>query len=132
MITDGIRKLQADHMTTDHIIGEEKSLKEIIKDIDIVPLFQDAVAAGVSGGMLKNSSGEILFQHGDSPEGAGHSIDIPVKFEGEVAGNLVINGDSSREKLVESIGSIISDAMKLILKSRFKTICHSCGGNQGL
>ncbi len=112
-------------MSTDHIIGEEKSLKEIIKDIDIVPLFQDAVTAGVSGVMLKDASGEILFQHGDSPEGAGHSTDIPVKFEGEVAGNLVINGDSCRKNLIESIGLIISDAMKLILKSRFKTMLAS-------
>ncbi len=112
-------------MTTDHIIGEEKSLKEIIKDIDIVPLFQDAVSAGVSGVILKDSSGEVLFQHGNSPEGTDHSADIPVKFEGEVAGNLVITGDRSSKYLVDSIGTIIHDALKLILKSRFKSLLAS-------
>ncbi len=125
MIPDGMHTSQEDHMTTDHIIGEEKSLKEIMKDIDIIPLFQGAVTAGVSGVMLKDSSGDVLFQHGISTEGDGHSTDLPVKFEGEVSGNLVITGDSNRKDLIESMGTIINYALKLILQSRFKSLLAS-------
>ncbi len=109
-------------MSTDHIIGEEKSLQEIIKDIDIMPLFQDAVTAGASGVALKDSSGEMLCQQGNTTEKVGHSANFPVKFEGEVAGSLVISGDSGNSTLVESLGALIHDTLTLIIKSKFKTI----------
>ena len=112
-------------MTANHIIGEEKSFKEIISDVDLMPLFRDAVKAGASGVMLKDSSGEVLFQHGNSAEGTEYATDIPVKFEGDVAGNLMITGDSGSRNLIESIGTIINDALKLILKSRFKSLLAS-------
>ena len=109
-------------MENDYIIGAEKSLKDIIKDNDLISLFRCAVDAGVSEVTMEDSKGEVLYRYGDS---SGRDISVkkyPVYLEGEIAGHIVIKGDKNSDGIVETIGEAIFNAVKIIIKSSFKTM----------
>lgn len=108
-------------MENDYIVGAEKSLKELIKKVDLIPLFKSAVRAGATEVILEDADGNIMFHHGkQSPDNA-LSEKYPIYLNGEVAGHVLIKGNENREVL-EDIGRIVLNATKLILKSSYKTI----------
>ncbi len=109
-------------MDNDYIIGAEKSLKEIIKNIDFVSLFRCAVDAGVSEVTMEDSKGEVLYQYGDSSSRDISVKKYPVYLEGEIAGHIVIKGDKNSNGFFEAIGETIFSAVKIIINSSFKTM----------
>ena len=109
-------------MKNEYIIGIDKSLKEIIKDVDLIPLFKSAVSTGATDVMVEDSKGEILYRHSGPVEESVFTIKKPVHIEGEIAGHIIIKGDCKKKGIIEAIGELISDAVKIILNNSFKTI----------
>lgn len=106
----------------DYIVGEEKKLLELIKGPDIMPLLKSAVNAGAASAALVNAEGEILHQYGEADRAAGLIVSRPVYLEGEVAGQIVISGLKDRELLLNAVGELMFNALKIILQCNFKTI----------
>ncbi len=105
-----------------YLIGEEKDIKDVIKESDIMPLLKSAVKAGASMASLQSPEGETIYGHGDNSKEADFIVKKPVNFEGEVAGHIIIGGDSEKEGLLKSIGELMFDAVRIIIRSNFKTM----------
>ncbi|NOZ69483.1 MAG: histidine kinase, partial [Deferribacteres bacterium] len=109
-------------MKDEYIVGAEKSLGEIIKDIDLIPFFRSAVETGVSYVMLEDARGDVLYHYG-KPSGEGMiTVKKPVYLEGEAAGYIVIRGDKLSKGRIEAAAELILTAVNTILKSGFKTM----------
>ncbi len=107
-------------MEDEYIIGAEKSLDELIENIDLIPLFRSAAGAGISHVLLEDSGGEVLCHYSDPSKKEIITLKKPVYLEGEIAGYIVIGGDKNRESRIDAIGELILNAVKIILNSSFK------------
>ncbi len=109
-------------MKDEYIVGAEKSLGEIINNIDLLPLFRSAVDAGASCVMLEDSRGDVLYLCGNPSAEGMITLKTPLYLEGEAAGHLVIKGDKACRGHIEATGKLMLDAVNTILKSCFKTM----------
>ncbi len=105
-------------MDNDYIIGAEKSLKELVKSVDLMPLFKSVVSGGASELVLEDADGGILLRYGDTSHSDSACEKQTVYVEGEVAGHIVVRGTGS--DAMEDIGRIVLNAVKIILKSSCK------------
>ncbi len=106
-------------MDNDYIVGAEKSLKELVKSVDLMPLFKSVVSGGASELVLEDADGGVLLQYGDTSHSGSACEKQTVYVEGEVAGHIVVHGAGS--DAIEDIGRIVLNAVKIILKSSCKT-----------
>ncbi len=109
-------------MKKEYIVGAEKSLGEIIKDIDLIPFFRSAVESGIPCVMLEDSRGDVLC-HWGNPSGEGMiTLRKPVYLEGEAAGYVVVRGDEPSRSRIEAAAELILNAVNTILRSSFKSV----------
>ena len=78
-----------------YLVGEEKSLRELLQDADVLPLLQGVVAAGAVSASLVDAAGEELWSAGAA--GAGELLaGLPVVVEGEELATIELRGESRR------------------------------------
>ncbi len=104
-----------------YIVGAEKSLKDIVLKIDLMPLFRSAVSGGASELILEDAGGEVLFQYGGPSDEDAVSEKHPLYHEGEVAGHIIVCGGDNKDN-IEDISRIVLNAIKIILQSSYKTM----------
>ncbi|HDH06562.1 MAG TPA: histidine kinase [Nitrospirae bacterium] len=109
-------------MKNDYITGADKSLKEVIKDVNLMPLLKSAVTACASDVMVEDTEGKILCRHGGPVKEAVFTIKQPMYLEGEVAGHIVITGDYEKKTRIRATAELLSEVLKIILQSNLKTI----------
>jgi hypothetical protein len=103
-----------------YVIGEEKDLKELIKESDLIPLFESAVRAGVSEVTIEDTEGNIICRCGNASGEEIVTIKKPVCLEGETIAYVVITTDTKRKSFVNPLGELIFNAVMIILQSRYR------------
>ncbi len=109
-------------MGGDFITGAETKLQGLLRDIDLQPLFDSAVKAGVEEILLKDTDENVIIHNGNCHKEESLKFEKPVHLDGEIVGHIVVRGDSSSQKTIESIGDLIFDVISLLIKNSMEKI----------
>jgi signal transduction histidine kinase len=109
-------------MGGDFIIGAETKLQGLLRDIDLQPLFGNAVKAGAEEILLRDTDENVLIRNGNCRKEKSSKFEKAVHFQGEIIGHIVVRGNSSNKNILESIGDLIFDVISLLIKNSMKTL----------
>lgn len=104
----------------DFVVGEEKSLLEVISEAEITPLLTGTVRVGADRVLLKQADGKTLWGHG-----AGNSTDpvrfeLPLTLEGEAVGSIVVEGPRAQEVSLRGLAGLLTVAVQTIVTNNLK------------
>ncbi|HSR36595.1 MAG TPA: ATP-binding protein [Desulfurivibrionaceae bacterium] len=103
----------------DFIIGEEKTLPDILTAAEIVPLLHGVVKAGANQAVVTGRDGEPLWTDGRSQAGE-EAIILPLQLEGEPAGNIGVFGPAGRQAHLEPMAGLLQVAVQTLLNNNLK------------
>ncbi|HEX9022809.1 MAG TPA: ATP-binding protein [Geobacteraceae bacterium] len=104
------------------VIGEEKRLKDILADEDVIPLIRGAVKAGVCRAAVTDEEGAELWSFGGRTASGLCSVLMPIHLEGEVVGALRIAGKRGDEPALRKLGELLLAAFRVILANKLKRV----------
>ncbi len=118
----------------DYVVGAEKKIGDLLSGVEVIPLLQNIVKAGVSGAAVSDCSGRVLWAVGTSSGDGGAVEDAPVCLEGEEVGSIsAAAGDFDRTYLKGLVGLLagsIQMVMNANLKRMLTTETHATVVNQ--
>jgi len=104
------------------VVGEEKSIADILRAEDIRPLFRGAIEGGVQEVRLDLTDGIPLCVESDPAfKGGGEERSTPLFLEGEEVGRLVITCRAGDDRL-DAFFAILSHAVHVILTNNLKRL----------
>jgi signal transduction histidine kinase len=110
----------------DYIIGEDKSLTQLLDISDALMLLDGAVRAGAQGAEIVDCTGSLLASRGEESP---HSVSRPVLVEGEPSGTVFVYAADSgaavegiADMLHAAVQTLINGAMKRMLTSEAHTL----------
>lgn len=110
----------------DYIIGEDKSLTELLDISDALMLLDGAVRAGAKGAEIVDCTGSLLASRGEESP---YSVSRPVLVEGEPSGTVFVYAADSgagiegiADMLHAAVQTLINGAMKRMLTSEAHTL----------
>lgn len=110
----------------DYIIGEDKSLTQLLDISDALMLLDGAVRAGAQGAEIADSTGSLLASRGEESP---CSVSWPVLVEGEPSGTVFVYAAESgagvegiADMLHAAVQTLINGAMKRMLTSEAHTL----------
>ncbi|HBA86759.1 MAG TPA: histidine kinase [Geobacter sp.] len=104
------------------LVGEEKGLREILLDSDVMPLLKGVLAAGAGGARLVDQEGVELWGAA-LPEGRGELLDrFPLFLEGEEVARLELHGDQEQRERLHPVGRLLTVALDTVIRNNLKRI----------
>lgn len=106
------------------VVGEERGLRDVISETEVIPLLKGAVRAGALAVALADSEGMVLWSQaapsaGQQPAAAG--IKGPaILLEGEPVGAVLVKGETGREEFLKGIAVMLTAAVNLMVGSNLK------------
>jgi len=111
--------------TIDFIVGAEKGLADLLREAEILPLLQGAVAAGARAAAVLDESGAPLWMAGDERalERGGApvpKVSAPLELEGEPVGAMALWWADGDERLPRTVLHVLAGAVAGLLGSNLK------------
>lgn len=109
-----------DTQSLQFVIGEEKTLSQLLRDDEITALLRVAVNSGAHCATLNELSSDKQWswpEHSDFSS-AHHQCSAPILIEGEVVGEIQLHG--SHTISLEAIVQLLAETTKLLIQSSFQ------------
>ena len=103
-----------------YLVGEERSLRELLLDSEVLPLLKGVVAAGAGSARLVSEEGEVLWSAGGPAGGASLLAELPILLEGERLARLLISGEEARLKEIAPCAELLRVALNAVLRNNLK------------
>lgn len=111
------------------VVGEEKSLRQILSEGEVLPLLKGACSAGASMAAIEGPDGEELWKYRNPAKIGREVASRPVYLEGEPVGKVALcSEDDAAERLIPlaelisvAIGSLAANNLKRILTTEIHT-----------
>ncbi|TSK07078.1 MAG: histidine kinase [Geobacter sp.] len=108
--------------TLHFVVGEEKKVRELLLDADVLPLLNGALAAGASCARVTGDDGEELWG-ARSPAGRGELLrSLPLILEGEPVAHLELFGAPEMRERLEPLASLLIVALDTVLRNSLKRV----------
>ncbi|WP_298272730.1 ATP-binding protein [Geobacter sp.] len=106
------------------VVGEERGLRDVISEGEVLPLLRGAVRAGAFAAALADTEGAILWSHAAPDAGEqGGSAGLrgpAILLEGEPVGSVLVKGEQGREEFLKGIAVMLTAAVNLLVGSNLK------------
>lgn len=107
-----------------YVVGEERLLRDVITEAEVIPLLRGAVRAGARAAALADAEGTILWSHA-APAGGGEAAATGLRgpailLEGEPVGSVLVKGEKGREEFLKGIAVMLTAAVNLLVGSNLK------------
>ena len=104
------------------VVGEEKTLRELLQDNDVLPLLRGILAAGASSARLVDDEGEELWS-ADAAGASGELLaELPIRLEGELLARLQVRGELSGRERLQAVAELLRVALDTVLRSALKRV----------
>ncbi|ABB33682.2 histidine kinase [Geobacter metallireducens RCH3] len=107
-----------------YVVGEERLLRDVITETEVIPLLRGAVRAGARAAALADAEGTTLWSHAaptDGGEAASLGLRGPaILLEGEPVGSILVKGERGREEFLKGIAVMLTAAVNLLVGSNLK------------
>ena len=104
-----------------YLVGEERSLRELLTDGDVLPLLHGAIAAGAAGARLLDQEGEELWGAGAADRGEPLG-DLPLYLEGEQVARLQLFRAAGRGEELLALAGLLRVALDTVLRNSYKRV----------
>jgi len=111
-------------MTSDGLIflvWEEKGLRELLLDSDVVPLLKGVLAAGAGSARLVQDGEELWGAAGPGARGE-LLVELPILLEGEEVARLRVCGDPERREGLSACAELLRVALDTVLRNNLKRV----------
>jgi len=106
----------------EYLVGEEKNLRELLLDSDVLPLLQGVLAAGAGCARLTDQEGEELWSAA-GPAGRGELLaHYPVLLEGEPVARLAVYGEEEHRGRLQPCAALLRVALDTVLRNNLKRV----------
>ncbi|QWV97697.1 histidine kinase [Geomonas nitrogeniifigens] len=116
--------------TLEFLVGEEKSLRELLLDSDVLPLLEGALRAGAGGARVVNEEGEELWSESDGGGRGELLARLPLYLEGEPVARLELFGSPEQRDRLVPLASLLVAALDTLLRNNLKRVLtteiHTC------
>ena len=103
-----------------YLVGEERNLRELLLESDVLPLLQGVLAAGADGARLVDQDGAELWSV-RAPGGTGEQLsDLPLHLEGEQVARIQVSGARGRREGLSACGELLRVALDTVLRNNLK------------
>jgi len=108
--------------TLEFLVGEEKNLRELLLDSDVLPLLKGALQAGAGAARVVADDGEELW--GESAEGGRGELLArhPILLEGEPVARLELFGAQGDRERLAPLASLLCVALDTVLRNNLKRV----------
>uniref|UniRef100_C6DZA5 histidine kinase n=1 Tax=Geobacter sp. (strain M21) TaxID=443144 RepID=C6DZA5_GEOSM len=110
--------MTADGLT--YVVGEERELRDLLCDADVLPLLQGAVSAGAVSACLVDQTGEGLWKVDAPAEGSELVADLALILEGEPVARVQVNGEPSRREQLQALAELLRVALDTVVRNNLK------------
>ncbi len=104
------------------VVGEEKGIREILSDAEVVPLLKGACSAGATMAAIQDPDGEELWVFRDPSRIGRELAPVTVFLEGEPVGKILLAGEEHAETMLVSLAGLLSVAIDSLMKNNLKRI----------
>ena len=102
------------------LIGEERELRELLLESDVLPLLHGVLAAGASAARLLDGEGGELWGVCAPGEPGDELCDLPLFLEGEPVGRIRVRGGSGRRGELAACAELVRVALDTVLRNSLK------------
>lgn len=114
--------MRTDRDAVTFVVGEERSIAEILRAEDVRPLFQSVIGCGAVEVRLDLADGvPLCVESSASYSGRGVERSTPLMLEGEEVGRLVMVGSGGDDHL-DGLFSILETAVNVVLRNNMKRL----------
>ena len=105
-----------------YLVGEEKGVRELLLDGEVLPLLKGVLAAGAGAARLLDQEGEELW--GTAAPGARGEllVDLPLYLEGEPVARLKVSGDPADRDRLKACAELLRVALDTVLRNNLKRV----------
>jgi len=105
-----------------YLVGEEKSLRELLLDSDVLPLLQGLLALGAGSASIMDQDGEELW--GAAGPGARGEVlaQLPIYLEGEQVARLKVSGEAERRAGLKACAELLKVALDTVIRNNLKRV----------
>jgi len=105
-----------------YLVGEERNLRQLLLDSDVLPLLKGVLAAGASCARLVDQEGEELWGV-TAPVGRGELLArFPILLEGEEVARLVVYGEEQHLERLRPCATLLRVALDTVLRNNLKRV----------
>jgi signal transduction histidine kinase len=103
-----------------YLVGEERSLRELLLESEVLPLLEGALAAGAGAARLLDQDGGELWGAA-RPGGAGELLsELPLFLEGEQVASLRVCGEAGRSAGIVACAGMLHVALNTMIRNNLK------------
>lgn len=106
--------------TFSYVVGQEKRLRDIITEEDVMPLIKGVVKAGAARAAVTDENDNVLWNSSDDADADHCDFNLPLYLEGEVVGKLSVSGERVDEDNLKGLAELFLEALKIILTNKLK------------
>jgi signal transduction histidine kinase len=109
-----------DFQSLQFVVGEEKTLSQLLRDDEIIALLRVAVSSGAHCAHLNELASDKQWCWPERPDicSATCQCTAPILIEGEVVGGVMLHGGD--EVPLEALLKLLAEAIKLLIHSSFQ------------
>lgn len=105
-----------------YVVGEEKGLRELLLDSEVLPLLEGILAAGATSAAIVDRDGEELWIVRDPAQLGNEVVRLPIRLEGEPVGALRICGPDEAAPPLVQIARMLGIAIDTLLRNNLKRV----------
>lgn len=103
-------------------VGEEKKLRDLVLENDIMPLLRGVVNAGACDAALLDADNNVLWHYHSGGIETLTSALLPLSLEGEVVGAVAVKGHAKDVSLLNALATLIRDAISIVIQNNLKRL----------
>jgi signal transduction histidine kinase len=104
------------------LVGEERNLRELLLESDVLPLLQGVTAAGASGARLVDRDDTELWGVRGPGEAGERLCDLPLYLEGEPVARVQVTGASGHREGLLACAELLRVALGTVLRNNLKRV----------
>ncbi len=103
-----------------YTVGDEKKLKDIVSEADVMPLLAGTVKAGALEASLTDTGGAPLWSYGEASRAGLISAELPLSLEGEIVGSVSASGGANSAGLLHGLVRLLRDTVSAVMYANLK------------
>lgn len=105
-----------------YVVGEEKGIRELLLDGEVLPLLEGMLAAGATSAAIIDRDDEELWIVRDPAQLGNEVVCLPIRLEGEPVGALRICGPDEAAPPLVQMARMLGIAIDTLLRNNLKRV----------
>ena len=105
-----------------YLVGEEKGVRELLLDSDVLPLLHGVLSAGAGSARLLDEDGEELWGAAGTGSRGEILVELPLYLEGERVARLRVCGEPARAEGLRACAELLKVALDTVLRNNLKRV----------